>query len=403
MLSCATSSNHLPPATLPNSTAVENKDAAPTQKSVGSLIRFFNLSLSGDHATLLAAAEKAKNHFQSLPATEQKSLVTEKIIQSEKGIAQVAATSASRAKGESIPVIKTLRRQCSDEDLLSMVTTLESRLQHASEQATQNATHATSATEKQIVQVDAKSALLHAAVARLTLAQLHQLEPQRSTKNSKQGEDNLKTAETDYQKASHELALLFKTTSLSFEVVTGVSRSDLDSKDEIGITDDEASGSDEVTGVSGSDLDSNDEIGITDDEASGSDEENKGSELKSALTEVGPPLIDGPEEATQDATDAFSATHEEMVQVDAKSAVLHAADTRLPLASNEGKEAAHGEVDRNSFEDSSSISSDDTSSLIENDNESLDDGGDTWRDVSDEEAIRSVEVDRMSNEDSRVE
>lgn len=367
----------MPPATLPNSTAVENKDAAPTQESVGSLIRVFDPSLSKGHATLLAAAEKAKNHFQSLPSTENRpSLVTEQTIQIERRLAQRAATSASETKRESIYVIETLRRQCSDEKLLSTVTTLESRLQDASKQATQNATHATSATEKQIVQVDAKSALLHAADARLALAQLHQLKPQRSTKNSKQGEDNLKTAETHYQKASHELILLLKTASLSFEVVTGVSPSDLAS---------------------------NDEIGITDDEASGSDEENKGSELKSALTEVGPPLIDGPEEATQDATDAFSATHEEMVQVDAKSAVLHAADTRLTLASNEEEEAAHGEVDRNSFEDSSSISSDDTSSLIENDNESLDDGGDTWRDVSDEEAMRSVEVDRMSNEDSRVE
>ena len=377
MLSCATSSNHLPPATLPNNTAVENKNAAPTQESVGSLIRVFDPSLSKDHVSLLAAAEKAKNHFQLLPSTENRpSPVAEKTIQIERRLAQSAATSASNAKRESIEVIKTLRRQCSDEDLLSTVTTLESRLQDASEQATQNATHATSATEKQIVQVDTKRALLHAADARLALAQLHQLKHQRSTKNSKQGEANLKTAETDYQKASQELALLLKTTPLSFEVVTGVSPSDLDSKDE---------------------------IGITDDEASGSDEENKGPELKSALTEVGSPLIDVPEEATQDATDAFSATHEEMVQVDARSAVLHAADTLLTLASNEGKEATDGKVDRNSFANPSYISSDDTSSLIENDNESLDDGGDTWRDVSDEEAVRRVEVDRMSNEDSRVE
>ena len=376
MLSCATSLNHLPPATLPNSTAVENKDAAPTQKSVGSLIRVFAPSLSKDHVSLLAAAEKAKNHFQLLPSTENRlSLVTEQTIQIERRLAKSAATSASKAKRESIEVIKTLRRQCSDEDLLSTVTTLESRLQDASEQATQNATHATSATEKQIVQVDTKRALLHAADARLALAQLHQLKHQRSTKNSKQGEANLKTAETDYQKASQELALLLKTTPLSFEVVTGVSPSDLDSKDE---------------------------IGITDDEARGSDEENKGPELKSALTEVGSPLIDVPEEATQDATDAFSATHEEMVQVDAKSAVLHAADTRLSLASNEGKEATDGKVDRNISANPSSISSDATSSVIEEDNESLD-GGDTWRDVSDEESLRSVEVDRMSNEDSRVE
>ena len=359
MLSCATSSNHLPPATLPNNTAVENKNAAPTQESVGSLIRVFDPSLSKDHVSLLAAAEKAKNHFQLLPSTEKRpSIVTEQTIQIERRVAQSAAISASKAKRESIDVIKTLRRQCSDKDLLSTVTTLESRLQDASEQATQNATHATSATEKQIVQVDTKRALLHAADARLALAQLHQLKHQRSTKNSKQGEANLKTAETDYQKASQELALLLKTTPLSFEVVTGVSPSDLDSKDE---------------------------IGITDDEASGSDEENKGPELKSALTEVGSPLIDVPEEATQDATDAFSATHEEMVQVDARSAVLHAADTLLTLASNEEKEAAHGEVDRNISANPSYISSDDTSSLIENDNESLDDGGDTWRWVGDDE------------------
>ncbi len=115
-------------------------------------------------------------------------------------------------------------------------------MQHASEQATQSAAHATSATQKQTVQVDAKSAVLHAADARLALAQLHQLEPQRSAKSSKHNEADLKKAETDYQKASHELTSLLKTTVPSFKVSTDA-HDNATASDEISET--ESEGADE--------------------------------------------------------------------------------------------------------------------------------------------------------------
>jgi hypothetical protein len=221
MLSRAISSDHLPPAGLSDSAIIEHQDVPSEKKSIASLRSFFDSSLSKDHATLLAAAEKAKLHFSSLPATENRpSSVTEKIIGSERWAAKNSAASANEAKNQATSIINTLRYQCTDQKLLSTVASLESRLQQASEQATASATHATSTIQKQMVQVDAKSAALHAADARLAFAQLLQLEPQRSAKNLKQGEADLKKAETDYQKASHELTSLLKATSPSFEVVT---------------------------------------------------------------------------------------------------------------------------------------------------------------------------------------
>ncbi|MBX9577857.1 MAG: hypothetical protein K2W97_05210 [Chthoniobacterales bacterium] len=260
------SSDHLPPAMFPGSASVENEHITSTQKSVASLRSFFDPSLSKDHATLLAAAEKAKSHFQSLPATENRSsIVTEKIIQKERTVAQSAATSASEAQTQAIPVINALRYNCSDKELLSTVAKLESRLQHASEQATQNASHATSATQKQTVQVDAKSAVLHAADARLTLAQLHQLEPHRSEKSSKKDEANLKKAETDYQNASHELTSLLKTTSPLFEVVHHDKINDLASNEEVETTDVEVSSNNDSVQRDSISIDDNSSV-IEDDE-----------------------------------------------------------------------------------------------------------------------------------------
>jgi len=233
MLSRATSSDHLPPATLSDSGAIEKEQTAPTQKSVAALRSFFTPSLSKEHALLLAAAEKAKNHFQSLPATEKKSSpVTEKIIENERWAARNSAANAGEARSESIPVINALRYQCTDQKLLSTVAELESRLQHASEQAAKSTAHATSATQKQTVQIDTKSAALHAADARLALAQLHQLEPQRSSKSPKKGEADLKKAETDYQNASHELTALLKTTAPSFQIVTDDDDSSVDEEEQ---------------------------------------------------------------------------------------------------------------------------------------------------------------------------
>ena len=251
-----------------DNTAVENQDVLSGKKSVASLRTIFDSSLSKDHATLLAAAEKAKSHFQSLPATENTSSpVTEKIIQKERTVAQSAATSASEAKSESIPVINALRYQCSNQKLLSTVAKLESRLQDASEQANISATHALSATQKQTVQVDAKSAVLHAADARLALAQLHQLEPHRSEKSSKQDEANLKKAETDYQKASHELTSLLKTTSPSFEVVPHDNINHLASNEEVETTDVEVSSNNDSVQRDSISIDDNSSV-IEDDEKS---------------------------------------------------------------------------------------------------------------------------------------
>lgn len=224
------SSDHFSPATLSDSAVVEN---TPSTKSAAGLRSFFAPSLLKDHATLLAAAEKAKSHFQSLPATENEaSPITERIIKNERMVAQSAATSARQAKNESISVINPLRYRCTDQELLSIVAKLESRLQQASEQATQNATYATLATQKQPVQVAAKSALLHAADARLALAELRQLEPQRSEKSSKKSEADLKKAEADYQKASQELTSLLKIKSSSFEAMTDSDNSSVSEDDE---------------------------------------------------------------------------------------------------------------------------------------------------------------------------
>lgn len=216
-----------------------NEASTPPQKSVAALRVIFD---SSSHENLLAAAAKAKDHFESLTASENISLaVTEKIILKERSAASTAATTALDAKSQSIPIINTLRYQCHDQKLLSTIAALELRLKAASEEAALSASHATSATQKQTVQVDAKSAALHAADARLALVQLQQLEPQRSGQSSKQGEAELEQATTEYQKTLQELTSLIAKTSPDIQITAAAHAHHLDSDKEPETTDESRS------------------------------------------------------------------------------------------------------------------------------------------------------------------
>jgi len=225
MSSRISSSDHLPVIALPDTEA-----SMPPPKSVAALRVIFD---SSSHQNLLAAAEKAKSHFETLATSENiPSAVTGKIILNERSAANNFSASALNAKSQAIPIINTLRYQCHDQELLSTVAALELRLKRSTEQAVKSSTDAAAATQKQAVQIDAKSAAFHAADAQLALAQLKQLEPQCSAQTSQGIESDLKKAATNYQQASKELSFLLKKVSSDIEVATDIDIDSLDSNGE---------------------------------------------------------------------------------------------------------------------------------------------------------------------------